>query len=368
MCARSRTRLMRVYLDHNATSPLKESARRAMLAAFELTGNASSIHAEGRKAHALLDEARDAVARAVGAIAPMVVFTSGGSEANNLALKGAPVERLIVSAIEHPSVLEAARGSGKEVDILPVDGEGVVDLEALERLLAGRPKALISVMLANNETGVIQPIREIAGLAHAQGALVHTDAVQALGKIPVNFSLLGADLVSFSAHKLGGPVGAGALVVRDGLALDPLMHGGGQELRRRAGTENLAAIAGFAAAIQEKRLEIKALRDHLESGIEGAVVFGGKSERLSNTSCFAMPGLSAETALMALDLAGFAVSSGSACSSGKVAKSHVLAAMGVAPDLANAAIRVSLGWTTTAHDIEQFISAWSRIKARRKAA
>jgi cysteine desulfurase len=359
---------MRVYLDHNATSPLKESARLAMLSALELTGNASSIHAEGRRAHALLDEARDDVARAVGAIAPMVVFTTGGSEANNLALKGAPVERVSVSAIEHPSVLEAAQGTGKEVDILPVDGEGLVDLEALERLLISGPKTLISVMLANNETGVIEPIAEIAGLAHAQGALVHTDAVQALGKIPVNFGLLGADLVSLSAHKLGGPMGAGALIIRDGLALDPLIHGGGQELRRRAGTENLAAIAGFAAAIDEKRLEIKALRDHLESGLEGAVVFGGKAERLPNTSCFAMRGMSAETALMALDLAGFAVSSGSACSSGKVAKSHVLAAMKVAPDLANAAIRVSLGWTTTAQDIDQFISAWSRIKARRNAA
>jgi cysteine desulfurase len=359
---------MRVYLDHNATSPLKESARLAMLAAFELTGNASSIHAEGRSAHALLDEARERLARAIGVIAPMVVFSSGGTEANNLAIKGAPVERLIVSAIEHPSVMEAARASARQVDILPVDGEGMVDLEALERLLASGPKALVSVMLANNETGVIEPIREIARLAHAQGALVHTDAVQALGKIPLNFGLLGADLMSLSAHKLGGPAGAGALVTRDGLVLDPLVHGGGQELRRRAGTENLAAIAGFAAAIEEKRLEIKALRDHLEMGLEGAVVFGGKSERLPNTSCFGMPGLSAETALMALDLAGFAVSSGSACSSGKVAKSHVLAAMGVAPDLANAAIRVSLGWTTTARDIDQFISAWSRIKARRNAA
>jgi cysteine desulfurase len=368
MCARSRTRLMRVYLDHNATSPLKESARQAMLSALELTGNASSVHAEGRQAHALLDDAREAVGRAVGAIAPMVVFTSGGSEANNLALKGAPAERLIISAIEHPSVLEAARNSGKEVDILPVDGEGVVDLKGLERLLAAGPKTLISVMLANNETGVIEPIGEIVGLAHARGAMVHTDAVQALGKIPVNFSLLGADLVSLSAHKLGGPAGTGALIVRDGLALDPLVHGGGQELRRRAGTENLAAIAGFAAAVQEKRLEIKALRDHLEEGLEGAVIFGAGAERLPNTSCFAMPGLSAETALMALDLAGFAVSSGSACSSGKVAKSHVLAAMRVAPDLATAAIRVSLGWTTTAQDIDQFISAWSRIKARRKAA
>ncbi|MGE0238609.1 MAG: cysteine desulfurase family protein [Parvibaculaceae bacterium] len=359
---------MRVYLDHNATSPLRESARQAMLAALALSGNASSIHAEGRQAHALLDEARDTLAHALGVIAPMVVFTSGGSEANNLALKGAPAERLIVSAIEHPSVLEAARGTGKPVDILPVDGEGVVDLAALERLLEAGPKALISVMLANNETGVMEPVREVVDLAHAHGALVHTDAVQALGKVAVNFGLLGVDLLSVSSHKLGGPAGGGALIVRDGLALAPLIHGGGQELRRRAGTENLAAIAGFAAVVREKRLEIKALRDHLEEGLEGAVIFGAKADRLPNTSCFALPGLSAETLLMALDLAGFAISSGSACSSGKVANSHVLAAMGVAPDLASAAIRVSLGWTTTAEDVEQFISAWSRIKARRKAA
>jgi cysteine desulfurase len=359
---------MRVYLDHNATSPLKESARQAMLSALMLGGNASSIHEEGRKAHALLDDARDAIGRALGVIAPMVVFTSGGSEANNLALKGAPAERLIVSAIEHPSVLEAAQAAGKPVDILPVDGEGLVDLAALERLLKTGPKALVSVMFANNETGVIEPVRDIAALAHAHGALVHTDAVQALGKVPVNFGLLGVDLLSVSAHKLAGPVGAGALIVRDGLALAPLIHGGGQELRRRAGTENLAAIAGFAAVAQEKRLEIKTLRDHLEEGLEGAVILGAKAERLPNTSCFALPGLSVETLVMALDLAGFAVSSGSACSSGKVAKSHVLAAMGIAPDLAGAAIRVSLGWTTTAQDIEQFTSAWRSIKARRKAA
>jgi cysteine desulfurase len=359
---------MRVYLDHNATSPLKESARQAMLSAFELGGNASSIHAEGRKAHAVLDDARENVARALSVIAPMVVFTSGGSEANNLALKGAPVERLIVSAIEHPSVLEAARGAGKQVDILPVDGEGRVDLVVLESLLKAGPKALVSVMLANNETGVIEPLRDVAALAHAHGALVHTDAVQALGKIPVNFGLLGVDLLTVSAHKLGGPLGAGAIVVRDGLALTPLIHGGGQELRRRAGTENLGAIAGFAAAAQEKRLEIKPLRDHLEERLEGAVIFSAGAERLPNTSCFALPGLSAETLLMALDLAGFAVSSGSACSSGKVAKSHVLAAMGVAPELAASALRVSLGWTTRLEHIDQFISAWSRIKARRKAA
>jgi cysteine desulfurase len=339
-----------------------------MLVAMELSGNASSIHAEGRQAHALLDDAREAIGRAVGAIAPMVVFTSGGSEANNLALKGAPVRRLVVSAIEHPSVLESAQASGKHVDVIPVDGQGIVDLFALDHLLARGPKSLVSVMLANNETGVVEPLRDVVAVAHKYGALVHCDAVQALGKIAVNFGLLGVDLLSVSAHKLGGPLGSGALIIRDGLALYPLIHGGGQELRRRAGSENIAAIAGFAAATQEKMLEIKSLRNHLESGLEGTVIFGAEAERLPNTSCFAAPGLAAETALMALDLAGFAVSSGSACSSGKVAKSHVLAAMGVAPDLAVGAIRVSLGWTTTAQDIDQFISAWAKLIARRKAA
>jgi cysteine desulfurase len=368
MSERVSPRSMRIYLDHNATSPLREAARTAMHAALELHGNASSIHGEGRAARASLDASREALARALGVIAPMVVFTSGGSEANNLALKGAPVARLIVSAIEHPSVIEAAKASGKPVESLPVDGEGIVDLAALERLLQAGPKALVAVMLANNETGVVQPLRDISALAQKHGALVHCDAVQAFGKIAVNFGLLGVDMLSVSAHKLGGPVGAGALVVRDGLALEALIQGGGQELRRRAGTENIAAIAGFAAAANEKRLEIKSLRDALESRLEGVVVFGAVAERLPNTSCFALPGVSAETALMALDLAGIAVSSGSACSSGKVAKSHVLAAMGVAPELAGNAIRVSLGWNTKAQDIEHFITAWSRLAARRKAA
>lgn len=359
---------MRIYLDHNATSPLRDNARNAMLAALELHGNASSIHGEGRRAHALLDEAREIIGQALGVLAPMVIFTSGGSEANNLALKGAPVHRLIVSDVEHPSVLEAAKATGKPVAVLPVDSQGIVDLFVLDHLLSTGPRTLVSIMLANNETGVIEPVRDIVAVAHKHGALVHCDAVQALGKIPVNFGLLGVDLLSVSAHKLGGPLGVGALVIRDGLALEPLIHGGGQEMRRRAGTENIAAIAGFAAAVGEKRLEIKALRDHLESRLEGAVIFGAGAERLPNTSCFALPGLAAETALMALDLAGFAVSSGSACSSGKVTKSHVLAAMGVKPDLAGSALRVSLGWTTSADDIEKFISAWAKLKARRKAA
>jgi cysteine desulfurase len=336
-----------------------------MLAAMELCGNASSIHGEGRAARKLLDDAREQVARAVGVIPPMVVFTSGGSEANNMALKGAPVERLIVSATEHPSVLEAARASGKKVEILPVTYQGVVDLGALEEMLPG-PKALVSVMLANNETGVIQPVSDIVRLAQAQGALVHTDAVQALGKIPVNFGLLGVDMMTLSAHKLGGPVGAGALTIRDGLAVDALFHGGGQELRRRAGTENLVSISGFGAVAQTRQ-DVKPLCDRLEAALEGAVVFGAGANRLPNTLCFAMPGMKAETLLMAFDLEGIAVSSGSACSSGKVAKSHVLAAMGVAQEISQGAIRVSLGWNTTEGQIDTFIAAWRKIIARHKA-
>lgn len=355
---------MRTYLDHNATSALRPEAKDAMLAAMALPGNASSVHGEGRAARKVLDDAREQVARAVGVIAPMVVFTSGGSEANNLALKGAGVERLMVSAVEHPSVLEAAKAQGKPVEIIPVDGNGVIDLGALERMLEG-PKALVSVMLANNETGVIQPVADVVRLA--EGHLVHTDAVQALGKLPVNFGLLGVDMMTISAHKLGGPVGAGALIVRDGLALTPLIHGGGQELRRRAGTENLVALAGFGAVAQMKLGAVKALRDRLESALEGAVIFGAGVDRLPNTTCFAYPGMNAETLLMGFDLEGIAVSSGSACSSGKVAKSHVLAAMGAAPEISKAAIRVSLGWDTTENHIDHFTAAWRKTLSRHKA-
>ena len=357
---------MRSYFDHNATSPLRPAARLAMLAALEEGGNASSVHAEGRAARRFLDDARETIAHALGALPGMIIFTSGGSEANNLALKGAKVERLLVSAIEHPSVLATAKASGKIVDIIPVTPAGIVDLAALEAALQGSP-ALVSIMLANNETGVIQPVREVVTLAAQHGALVHCDAVQALGKIPVNFGLLGVDLLTVSAHKLGGPLGCGALIMRDGIALDALIDGGAQESRRRAGTENVPAIAGFAAAIQEKPQNIKALRADLEVQLEGALVIGKDVERLPNTTCFAYPGLSAETLLMAFDLEGIAVSSGSACSSGKVAKSHVLAAMGLAPEISVAAVRVSLGWNTTHTDIEQFGAVWRRILSRQQS-
>lgn len=354
---------MRNYLDHNATSPLRPSAKAAMLAAMDVTGNASSVHNEGRAARQIIDDAREVIARELGVIAPMVVFTSGGSEANNLALKGVNVDRLLVSAIEHPSVLEAAKASGKRVEMIPVTPDGMVDLDALRSMLPG-PRALVSVMLANNETGVVQPLPEIAALAHEQGALLHTDAVQAFGKVPVNFGLLGSDMMTISAHKLGGPMGIGALIIRDGLPVQPLIHGGGQELRRRAGTENVVAIAGFAAASSDMNRNINTLRDRLETELEDATVFGQKVARLPNTTCFALLCMNAETLLMAFDLEGIAVSSGSACSSGKVAKSHVLAAMGIAPEIASAAIRVSLGWNTAVENIEHFIAVWRRIRAR----
>ncbi|MGH6873426.1 MAG: cysteine desulfurase family protein, partial [Aestuariivirgaceae bacterium] len=262
---------------------------------------------------------------------------------------------------------------GLHLDIIPVDASGVVKLDELRALLKRSPlPALVSVMLVNNETGVVQPVRDIVEIARSVNALVHTDAVQAFGKMPVNFTVLGCDLMTISAHKLGGPMGVGALVVRDGLSLDVQMNGGGQELRRRAGTENMPAIAGFAAALDEAPSDLASLRDRLESELAALspdiVVFGRKTERVGNTSCFALPGLPAEMALISLDLEGVALSSGSACSSGKVARSHVLAAMAVPGELAKSALRVSFGWNSTSEDVIGFIAAWRRILDHRARA
>ncbi|MEO9876915.1 MAG: cysteine desulfurase family protein [Anderseniella sp.] len=366
---------MRTYLDHNATSPIRPEAREAMLAALELSGNASSVHEEGRKARALIEVARDDIARALGTIAPTIVFTGGGSESCNQALRCADADRLVVSAIEHPCVLEAATTSGCKVDVLPVDEHGVIDLPALDNLLGkGDGRALVSIMLANNETGAIQPIRDVVAIAGQHNALVHCDAVQAFGKLPVNFGLLGVDLLSVSAHKLGGPQGVGALVIRDGLPVSPLLAGGGQELRRRAGTENVAGIAGFAAAVRAagksdpdfKSLQAK-LESVLASGPGEVTVFSADVDRLPNTVCFALAGLEADTALMAFDLDGIAVSSGSACSSGKVQASHVLKAMGAGEAATKSAIRVSLGWSSTVEDMNRFSDSWQKIAARHVA-
>jgi cysteine desulfurase len=356
---------MRTYLDHNATSPLRPDVKQAMLAAMEIHGNASSVHSEGRKAHKLMDDARELLAFNLGCLPQMITFTSGGTEANNMALRGVDVERILISAVEHDSVRAAAKAIGKPVEIIPVDKYGRVELSTLEKMLLG-PKALVSVMVANNETGVVQHINEIVQLTAQAGSLSHVDAVQAFGKRPVNFGLTGCDMMTIGAHKVGGPTGIGALIIRDGLVVEPLLNGGGQELRRRAGTENLIAIAGFAAAANAPRLDTHDLIDTLEAALEDTIIFSDGVERLCNTTCFAMP-MKADTALMNFDLEGIAVSSGSACSSGKVARSHVLDAMGVAPVISANAIRVSMGWNTTRADIEKFISVFHKICERHQA-
>ncbi|MFI4999434.1 MAG: cysteine desulfurase family protein [Reyranellales bacterium] len=356
-----------VYLDHNATSPLRPAAFDAMVEALRAGGNPSSVHRVGRAARARIDTARRQVAALVGALPAEIVFTSGGTEANNLALSAARRRRVLASAVEHDSVLNAARN----LEVVAVDRDGVVDLVALQRLLAAsREPALVSVMFANNETGVLQPIAEVVRLAHAAGALVHCDAVQGAGKAPVDFHGLGVDYLSLSAHKLGGPTGVGALVVREGASLVADRRGGRQESNRRAGTENVAGIAGFGVAAVEARsgLATLALRDQLEASLRAiapaARVFGGGAPRLPNTVCISMPGVSAETQVMALDLAGVAVSAGAACSSGKVSRSAVLSAMGVEAAVAETALRISFGWNTVSEDIERLIAAWQDLYVR----
>lgn len=355
------------YLDHNATSPLRPAAFDAMAEAMRVGGNPSSVHAAGRRARAIVDKARREVASLAGAEPSEIVFTSGGTEANNLALSGAGRRRVLVSAIEHDSVRRAA----PQAELLPVDGNGVLDLAALERGLASSDEpALVSVMLANNETGVLQPIAEVVRLARSAGALVHCDAVQGAGKVPVNLRDLGVDYLSLSAHKIGGPTGVGALVLRKGAPLLPAIRGGGQESNRRAGTENVAGIAGFGAAamLAAPGLDVMALRGELELSLvqiaAGARVFGAAAPRLGNTSCISMPGVPAETQVMAFDLAGVCISAGSACSSGKVQRSPALDAMGVPAAEAACATRISLGWNTEAADIERLIAAWKNLYLR----
>jgi cysteine desulfurase len=338
----------------------------AMLAAMDVGGNPSSVHGEGRRARKIMDDGRDALAFKLGCLPQMMTFTSGGTEANNMALRGVGAEHILVSAVEHPSVLAAAKASGKVVEVIPVDEFGRVRIDALEKML-GRANTLVSVMLANNETGVVQDIAFVVDVAKKAGALVHVDAVQGFGKRPVNFGIMGCDMMTVAAHKVGGPTGIGALIVRDGLVIEPMLVGGGQELRRRPGTENIPAIAGFAAVAQEPQLDTYDLNDALEAGLADAVIFSDGRERLCNTTYFAMPGMKAESLLMNFDLEGIAVSSGSACSSGKVSHSSVLSAMGVAPDLAASAIRISLGWNTTASDIEKFLTTFHSLRTRAQA-
>lgn len=353
------------YLDHNATTPLRPEAASAMAAVLGRVGNPSSVHAAGRAARADVERARERVAALVNAAPEEVVFTSGGTEANNLALRGTG-RPVVVSAIEHDSVLHAVEAPL----VVPVTSAGIVDLAALGEMMP--QGALVSVMLANNETGVLQPVAEAAALVHAKGGLLHVDAVQAAGKIPVDMRALGADLMTLSAHKLGGPQGAGALVARAEVAAQ--LRGGGQERGRRAGTENVPGIVGFGAAarLHEEYARLAELRDALEAELAGeAVFFGREAARLPTTTCLALPGVPAETQVIALDLAGVMVSAGAACSSGKVRPSHVLTAMGVGAELAASAIRVSFGWTSSAADVEAFVAAWRQMRdraARRRSA
>jgi cysteine desulfurase len=377
----------RTYLDWNATAPLRPQARAAAAEALGVCGNPSSVHAEGRAVRRRIEEAREAVAALVGAEPRNVVFTSGGTEANMMALcpfmgtgqEIEPRDCLVISAIEHPSVLAGGRFPRNAVETVPVAADGRLDLAALERRLAalaekGLRRPLVSVMLANNETGVVQPVSQAAALAHAAGAFQHVDAIQGAGRISCNINALQVDLLTLSGHKIGGPKGVGALIKRDQALhfTDPLIKGGGQERGARAGTENVAGIVGFGAAaaaarlgLAEENARMAALRDRLEAGLKArmpaAIVFGGAAERLPNTTLFAVPGIKAETAVIALDLDGVAVSSGAACSSGKVQPSHVLAAMGVAQTLAQGAIRVSLGPTTTESEVDRFLDAWIRL-------
>jgi len=331
------------------------------------------VHAEGRAARRLVEQARAQVAELVGAEAKNVTFTSCATEANMLALTPALGERLFVSAVEHPSVRSGGRFLSGSIEELPVDADGILDRGALRRRIATAHRPLVSVMLANNETGAIQPIAEIAAIVHGAGGVLHVDAVQGPGRIGCRIDELGADLISLSAHKLGGPQGAGALVRRGDIHIgEPLIKGGGQERGARAGTENVAAIAGFgaaataaAAAMQADAARMARLRDRLEAELvaaaPGAVIFAQNAPRLPNTTLFAIPGLKAETAIISFDLNGIALSSGAACSSGRVQASHVLAAMGVDPALAQGALRVSLGWETSEADIENLLSALTKV-------
>jgi cysteine desulfurase len=357
--------LRETYLDWNATTPLRPEAAAAMRDAMANCGNPSSIHRWGRAARRAVEAAREQVAALVPGD---VTFTSGGTEANHLALTGTGRARVLTSAVEHGSVLQAVPNAER----IPVGRDGIVDLDALDALLAEGPPALVSVMLANNETGVIQPLAEIAEIAHRRGALVHSDMIQAAGRIALDPA---ADIVTLSAHKIGGPPGVGAVVSRVELA--PMIRGGAQERGRRAGSENIVGIAGFAAAAEAALAgiagydRVRTLRDRLEAALPDGVVIGADAPRLPNTSALAMPGMPAETQVIGFDLAGVMVSAGAACSSGKVGPSHVLAAMSLDPATANSTIRVSLGWATTEADIAHFVETWTalhRRAAHRRAA
>lgn len=374
----------RVYLDHNATTPLAPEVVEAMVRALcDLFGNASSIHADGQRAKAALDDARTEVARLIAAEPGDIVFTAGGTEADNLAIRGVvdaagpSRTRVVVTAVEHEAVINTARALGRRgtpVTVVPVDAEGVVRPSVFEEALGG-DAAVASVLLANNETGVIQPVEELARQARARRVVFHTDAVQAVGKIPVDVAALGVDLLSLSAHKFGGPKGAGALWVRRGTPMAGVITGGRQERNRRAGTENVPAIVGLGAAarlaratLAEESIRQTRLRDHLEAAIlatvPGAAVNGGGARRVPNTTNIAFEKVEAESLLIALDLEGIAVSTGAACSSGTLEPSHVLRAMGLPPGRVQSSIRFSVGTTTTPDDIARVLAVLPALVRR----
>lgn len=359
----------RHYLDYNATAPVRPEVAAVIAELHAMPLNASSVHAEGRHARSLIETSRRTIAEHIGVFPAEIVFTGSGTESNNWVLQAYADMPQVISAVEHSSILKAA----VKPIVLPVDRDGVVDMAKLASALPGKEGFLVSVMLANNETGVVQPMADIAKIVHERGGMLHCDAAQALGKIPLDFTSLGCDLMTICAHKMGGPVGAAALVVRNGLAIPAQSIGGGQEMNRRAGTENTVAIAGFAEAV--KRIDLAQMKvlggwfDEFEKqAVEhGATIMGAGAERAPNVVYVAMPGMRAQTQMMLLDLEGISVSSGSACTSGKSSGSHVLAAMGVSDDLADCAIRVSGGWGTEKASLEAFSRKWATFRQKAPA-
>ncbi len=365
-------------MDYNATAPIRESVIETVASVMTETGNPSSVHAYGRRARQRVEEARSKIAALAAARVRDVTFCSGGTEANNAVIRGTGAASIIISTIEHDCGIAAAELAGVPVFKLPVTRDGVVDLAALKARLEQAPRpALVSVMLANNETGVVQPVAQVSEIAKGFEARVHTDAVQAAGKVDISFTDLGVDYLTLSSHKIGGPQGVGAIITAPTAPLKPLVAGGGQELGRRSGTENVAGIAGFGVAALEALEELAdiqrltAMRNRFEEAVRqasnDAVIIGASSDRLANTSCVAMPGVKGETQVMHFDLNGICLSSGSACSSGKVKVSHVLTAMAYEAELAEASIRVSFGRNTTEADVDKLIDAWQKLYQRTSA-
>lgn len=377
--------MTRHYLDHNATAPIRLEVIDAVRDAMSHDGNSLSVHEEGRKARKIVEDAREALRALVNAPVNGVIFTSGGTESIHYALHGAmkphQIKRIFVSALEHSAVPANAATTGAEVETIPALSSGVIDLEWLKHRLASYDAVteggfIVCLMFANNETGVLQPVREAANITHDAGGLLFCDAAQAAGKVPVNFVMSGADMMSVTGHKFGGPLGVGALIVGPNLPLEPIMRGGGHEENRRAGTHNVPAIAGLGVAAKmaseslARASEIAMLRDRMQNVAEaaGATIWGAEEERLPGTLCLSASGFSGATQLMTMDLAGIAVSAGTACSSGKTKPSHVLTAMGANEEEAMNSIRVSLGWNSITEDAEAFVREWpkayERIKAR----